>query len=314
MKRPRMDRALRLLAGALLGALAFASAAAAALPALRAIPAAARVAEFCRAAVLAGFAPLAPVREHLALIPIGLLALGSAVAVWDRARQQLRLRRFLRSSPSRALKADDPIYPAAAGTGVAHRVLILEGAAAAGPFTTGLLRPRIYFADELQRALDPLELEAAFQHELVHLRRRDPLRLAVIRFGERLLFWLPLARPLADAAADALELRADDVAGSRAPLELASAIVKTARLARAPVPAAVPALGHARAAHRARRLLGEPLPRPRLPLAKLTLTALLLSMVWASALLAGERVRHDGKPPCNICLIRQLAQQIGIGS
>lgn len=312
MMRLSLDRTARMLAGVSLGVLALAALLPAFVPALRSAPA--EVAEFCRAALVAAFPLLTPVRSHLALLPVGLAVAGLAVAAADRVRQQLRLRRFLAAHRTRALTPDDPLQEVARNARVHRRVRIIEGPAAMPAFTAGFLRPRIYISRELYQALDGAELAAAFLHELEHLRRRDPLRLATIRFLERALFWLPLARSLADAAAEAVELRADDAAGRIGRLELAGAIVKTARLARGPVPAAVPGLGRTSAVRRARRLLGEPLPRPRVPTLRLAVSVLALSLVWASALFAGGAHRHDeAGPPCNVCVVRQMAHRFGLG-
>ena len=307
MNGVQWDRVARACAGAALALLAFLAVLPALVPALGDIPT--QVAGACRAALVAGIAPLNPIRPHLALIPIGLAFIGLLVALADRVRQQDRLGSFLRAHRSRALQPEDPLYAVAAQARVQHRVRVLEGPAAAPAFTAGFLRPRIYLSQELFRALTPAELEAAFEHEMEHLRRRDPLRLASLRFIERALFWIPLARALADAAAEAIEFRADDAARRAGHLNIAAAIVKAARLIQTPIPEPVPSLGRISVNRRARRLLGEPLPRPRIPTVRLAATALLLSLVWASALFAGRLHAQEGGAPCNACVLRHHIAQ-----
>lgn len=310
MSAVRWERVAQACAGAALALLALMAVLPALVPALRDVPA--QVAGACRAALVAGIAPLDPIRPYLALVPIGLALIGLLVALVDRVRQQNRLGLFLRAHQSRALGPGDPLYAVAAQAGVQHRVRVLEGRAAAPAFTAGFLRPRVYFSQELFHALTPAELGAAFEHEMEHLRRRDPLRLAFLRFVERALFWIPLARALADAAAEAIEFRADDAARRAGYLNVAAAIVKAARLTQTPAPEPVPSLGRISVSRRARRLLGESLPRPRIPTVRLAATALLLSLVWASALFAGRLHAQEGGAPCNACVLRHhIAQWLG---
>jgi beta-lactamase regulating signal transducer with metallopeptidase domain len=311
VSRPRLDRVARALAGIALGFLVLAAVLPALIPALRLAPA--QVVGACRAALVAAFPPLDPVRSHLALIPVGLALLGLAVALFDRAWQQHRLHNFLRGQRSRSIEPRDALYSAVCQARVQRRIRVLAAPAAAPAFTAGFLWPCIYLSEELFRVLTPAELNAAFQHELEHLRRRDPLRIASLRFLERVLFWVPLARALTDAAAEAIEFRADDAARPVGPLNVAGAIVKAARLVHTPAPALAPSLGRISVSRRARRLMGEPLPRPRIPTLQLAATVLVLSLVWASALFASSVHGHEaGGAPCNVCVVRShMAEWFG---
>ena len=58
-------------------------------------------------------------------------------------------------------------------------------------FTVGWFHPMVYVAAELAEWLTSDELAAVLAHERAHLGRRDPLRLSVLRFLGRTLFWLP---------------------------------------------------------------------------------------------------------------------------
>src|SRR5439155_12889806 len=95
-------------------------------------------------------------------------------------------------------------------------------------FTIGWLRPRVYVARELAGALPDAELNAVLAHEQAHVVRRDPLRLAALRFLACTLFWLPALRRLADDVTDEAEIAADDIAAGDQPLVLASAILRVA--------------------------------------------------------------------------------------
>jgi len=98
-------------------------------------------------------------------------------------------------------------------------------------FTIGLIRPKICLSAGLLRSLKEPEIQAVLRHEHAHVVARDPIRLAVVRFLSDFLWFLPIARTLAGAFTGLAELRADQVAvaaGSDS-LELASAIVKTAK-------------------------------------------------------------------------------------
>ncbi len=126
-------------------------------------------------------------------------------------------------------------------------------------FTVGFWNPQVVLSKGMVSALSPAELSAVLSHELGHVRSRDPLRLAVVRFLADALWFLPVARSLAAGFADAVEAAADDwaVGITRRPVDLASALVKTAK---AGVPQAIqlaPSLaGHLTVEDRVKRLLG----------------------------------------------------------
>ena len=107
------------------------------------------------------------------------------------------------------------------------------------------------------------ELNAVLAHEQAHVVRRDPLRLAALRFLACTLFWLPALRRLADDVTDEAEIAADDIAAGDQPLVLASAILRVAswRDLRAGPLGAIGATGFTcrdLLERRIRRLAGEP--------------------------------------------------------
>ena len=201
---------------------------------------------------------LAPVHSgfHLALIA------GVLYATADRVRARVRLHRGIArlavSDPHPAGPFADAIR--AAGSNVA-RVTIVAGLPNPA-FTAGWWNPRIYLAAELPLVLDEAELESVIAHENAHLDRRDPLRLAVLRFFACMLFWIPALKKLAADVADEAEFEADERAAKGRPLILASAILKVALWKRRePDLAEVGFVERDLVEQRVRRLSGEYQPR-----------------------------------------------------
>ncbi|MEO7967100.1 MAG: M56 family metallopeptidase [Gemmatimonadaceae bacterium] len=171
---------------------------------------------------------------HLLLAPVHrvfhlLLLAGAVYAVGDRVRAWRNLHSALRALDSRAPSPGDAIGLAATHAGVLpDRIRVVEGLPNPA-FTGGLWRPRIFVAAELPDVLDEAQLQAVLEHEAAHVRRRDPLRLSLLRFLACTLFYIPALRRLADDLADDAEIDADDAAASNTtPLVLASAILTLA--------------------------------------------------------------------------------------
>jgi Zn-dependent protease with chaperone function len=100
--------------------------------------------------------------------------------------------------------------------------------------TVGMLRPRIFVATQVLDALTDDEAAAAVAHEAAHLRARDNLKRLLLRSCPDLLAAFPVSRELEESWARAAETVADARAArgaGGAALDLASAIVKVARLA-----------------------------------------------------------------------------------
>jgi Zn-dependent protease with chaperone function len=98
----------------------------------------------------------------------------------------------------------------------------------------GALRPRLFIAAQVLDALTPAELRAAVAHECGHLAARDNLKRALTRACRDALSPLPFGRALDRAWAEEAERAADEFAAGERPrvaLDLASALVKIARLA-----------------------------------------------------------------------------------
>lgn len=78
-------------------------------------------------------------------------------------------------------------------------------------FCAGFLRPRI-FLSSAAASLPRRQLRAVVAHERYHARRRDPLRLLLIRTLGDALFFIPALRRLSDRYAQLAELAADEAA------------------------------------------------------------------------------------------------------
>ena len=155
-----------------------------------------------------------------------------------------------------------------AATGVG-RVTCFDSATPAA-FCAGFPQPRIYVTSGLVGELEARGLSAVLVHEEAHRRRRDPVLKALITAAADVLFFLPLTRWLAERYVDRSELAADRAAirsvGARA---VASALWRSAG-----VPSTrAAAFSGSNVALRVSQLLGDPLPRRRLPLRVWALSA-----------------------------------------
>jgi Zn-dependent protease with chaperone function len=114
----------------------------------------------------------------------------------------------------------------------------------------GFLRPRLFIARQVLEILTSEEIAAAVAHENGHLAARDNLKRGVLQACRDALLIIPSGRLLDRAWSEASEEAADENAASKgngAALDLASALVKIARIippgARPTMPAGVFLLG-----------------------------------------------------------------------
>jgi hypothetical protein len=260
---------------------------------------------------------------HLVLAPVHnvfhvLLIAGIAYAAWDRARAWRRMRRALAPVAMTRPAVGDRFWTAAEKACVDPRLLRVVDGLPNPAFTTGWLWPRIYVAQQLAERLSQDELAALLAHEGAHVSRRDPLRLSVLRFFARTLFWIPALTRLADDIADEAEIEADNRAAGDAPLVLASAILSVAAWtagetrAAAQLSGAVGFTGHDMLDRRIRRLAGEDTPvRTHVTRRSLLSAAAALALVWTSGVLMahplpGEpghpgHAQHGSSPRPNDC-------------
>jgi Zn-dependent protease with chaperone function len=226
-----------------------------------------------------------------------LVVTGLAVATVDRARAVFAQRAVLRTLVAEPPVPGGPFWRAAAAAGLdPDRVRVVAGLPSPA-LTAGWLRPRFYVARALAGTLGASELEAVLAHEAAHAHRRDPLRLSLLRFLARTLFWLPAVGRLTEDLADEAEIRADDHAARGRPLALAAAIVSLAAWVRpgAPPHAGVGFDDRDLMARRVRRLAGEQVaPRSHLTRRSLAGAALTLLLVWSTGALAAEPTAGHG--------------------
>jgi Zn-dependent protease with chaperone function len=108
----------------------------------------------------------------------------------------------------------------------------------------GAIRPKLFIADHLLQSLTREELAAAMAHESGHLVGRDNLKRALLRACRDALAIVPSGIRLDRAWTEASEAAADEYAargGGDVALDLASALVKIARLVPEGVRPAMPA-------------------------------------------------------------------------
>ena len=102
----------------------------------------------------------------------------------------------------------------------------------------GLNRPRLIIARSVLATCSDEELRAVLAHEQGHVERRDNLRRLLLAATPDVLTWLPASSKMFAAWRQAAEEAADDDAanaGRHGRVQLASALVKVARLAPAEV-------------------------------------------------------------------------------
>ncbi len=98
----------------------------------------------------------------------------------------------------------------------------------------GAFRPRLFIATQVSDALDADELHAALRHESGHLTARDNLKRTLVRLCSDALSIIPAGCTLDRAWAENAEAAADEyvvrTSGARGALDLASALLKIARM------------------------------------------------------------------------------------
>lgn len=233
---------------------------------------------------------LSPVHEtsHLVLLA------GLMYAMKDRLEAGRELRVLMQSLPVSPPHPASVFERAIKRAGQTMESVSIVASSPNPAFTAGWFRPRIYLAAQLERLLTEDELTAVIRHEGAHVRRRDPLKLSVMRFFASTLFYIPALRRVADDLADESEIAADTVAAAEDPEALASAILALAEFASkqsGDLQSRSIASTFQRSGlleRRVRRLVGEPAPaRTHLTRRSLALAVATLAIVWVSGLSAG---------------------------
>lgn len=158
-----------------------------------------------------------------------LLALHRGVAAWIATRRLIK--GWLRvAEPVRFDQIPVPAYR------LRHQFPVIA--------IVGAIRPKLFIADHLFQSLTSREMAAAIAHESKHLAARDNLKRALLRTCRDALAIVPTGASLDRAWAEASEASADEYAaraGGDVALDLASTLVKIARLAPEGVKPAMPA-------------------------------------------------------------------------
>jgi beta-lactamase regulating signal transducer with metallopeptidase domain len=160
---------------------------------------------------------------------MGLLAAlslyGISLALWRAGARYLVTRRLIRNWMEHAIpvRIENVSIPAFR---LRHAFPVIA--------IVGAVRPKLFIADQIFESLEAEEISAALAHENGHLTAGDNLKRGLLRWCKDFLGFLPLGCALDHAWADASELAADEYAarrGAAVALDLASALVKVARMA-----------------------------------------------------------------------------------
>ena len=176
---------------------------------------------------------------------------------------------------------------------------------AAGFWLSGLWRPRLIVAGAVLDALTPVELEAAFGHERAHAASRDNLVRLCLAGCPGALSVTSLGRRLEREWAGAAEAAADRRAVERNPaaaVELASALVKVARLAPLEAGVMASALGDGDVGCRVRLLLARDLSQPAPLVAE--------AGAWAGLLAPLAAIAAIGLDPAVVGALHEVAEHL----
>jgi Zn-dependent protease with chaperone function len=141
------------------------------------------------------FHPLSHVADGVLVVVGGGIGVAAAVAASGSTVRQLRAHR----------RVARRLAPLQVGPGIVRDP---EPRA----FCVGLVRPRVVVTTGALTTLSDGELAALLAHEAAHVRRRDGLRLLLVRAAADGLFFCPGARQLAARLAALAELEADEAA------------------------------------------------------------------------------------------------------
>ncbi|MEK6334418.1 MAG: M48 family metalloprotease [Acidobacteriota bacterium] len=161
-------------------------------------------------------------------------AIGVAFALWRGVRSWWATRTLLKrwlaiSAPIELARVNIPTFR------IQHPFPIIA--------VVGTWTPRLFIAGQVLDKLSEEELSAAIAHECGHLAARDNLKRSLLRACRDSLMIVPCGRSLDRAWAEMAECAADENAAQKSPataLELASALVKIARMIPAGAHAAIP--------------------------------------------------------------------------
>lgn len=239
---------------------------------------------------------LAPVNSVLLIM----LFAGLAFAAWDRFSAWREMKRTLSLLDGRSPSGKEAIGMAAAMADLPEGSVLVVDNLPNPAFTAGLWKRNVYINSSLADHLSFPELAAVMRHEAVHFKRRDPLRLSIIRFFSCMLFWLPALRRLSEDMIDEAEFFADSTAAGDEPITLASAILSLATWPDIPQGMARSATGFARQStveRRVRALLGEKVTfRSNLTKRSIWSALVAISLMWTSGIAVSHPMPGGGLP------------------
>ena len=225
---------------------------------------------------------------------LALLAVSALLGLWS-------LRRGVMSSLALARRVDalsatlpPPVAAAASEAGMAGRVRFVD-CADAFSFAYGALAPKVAVSGGLVERATPTELRAVLYHERYHVHRLDPLKVLLARALPAALFFLPTLSDVRGRYVTRRELAADRHAVRRCGRgALAGALMKVVggpgwNELRAAAAVGGPELLHVRIEQleRGTEPTLDPLPRRRLAVSAVAMTALTVMFAFAVASLGG---------------------------
>lgn len=152
---------------------------------------------------------------------LGLLALLCVISLWQLyrlLRQWHQLHRFIRLSHH--LAAADVLSPAQLAT-LSARVEIRQTAVAISPFVAGW-RQMVLLVPAYIWQLSAAQRQLLLAHELVHLQRRDPQQLLLLRLVVAVCWFIPVLRRIEQAFKQSIELAVDQAVLAQQPGQAAT--------------------------------------------------------------------------------------------
>ena len=169
---------------------------------------------------------------------LGLIAAASSIGVLIALYRVLSTWWVTRSLTANWLRSAEPLQLADVSVPtfkISHQFPVIA--------VVGIFRPKLFVAEQALASLDQNEFSAAIAHEFGHLRANDNFKRTVLRVCRDLLI-VPFGKELDHAWAENAESLADEFAATRGgstALDLASALVKIARIVPANTCPAMPA-------------------------------------------------------------------------
>lgn len=161
----------------------------------------------------------------LAIVLLGLFALRMLNVAWAAMREARGLKKLAVLDPP--LLLTDILYRLGETEPRVPEVRLVRGDRPMA-LTAGMLRPTIYMSSILVGMMSAAELEAVIRHEMVHVRRRDPLRVFIMQVLRAALPVVPILILLLQSFERRKEMEADAevVAEMGGPAPLAGALLK----------------------------------------------------------------------------------------